>query len=97
MDKELSGILRQHDEMKRKHPDAILLFQMKNTYMTFKDDAVRSAEILGIAASDRQFEKGQIAKTASFPHEALDTFLPKLVRAGMRVVICEQLDNSRQK
>ncbi|MEZ3551229.1 DNA mismatch repair protein MutS [uncultured Duncaniella sp.] len=97
MDKELSGILRQHDEMKRKHPDAILLFRVKNTYMTFKDDAVKSAEILGIAASDRQFEKGQIAKTASFPHEALDTFLPKLVRAGMRVAICEQLDNSRQK
>ena len=87
----------QFDRMKEKHPDALLLFRTGNTYETYRQDAKKSSEILGIPVTSRTLDNGSNIKVASFPHEALDTYLPRLVRAGMRVAICEQLEDPKQK
>lgn len=89
-------ILEQFDRMKAKHPDAILLFRAGDFYETYRQDAVRASQILGLTTATRAVG-GQETKIAGFPHHALDTYLPKLVRAGMRVAICEQIEAPKQK
>ena len=90
-----SPLLKQYNEMKSKHPDAILLFRIGDFYETFKEDAVRASEILGITMTRRASGTGSI-ELAGFPHHALDTYLPKLVKSGARVAICEQLEQPKK-
>ena len=87
----------QFDRMKEKHPDALLLFRTGSTYEIYRQDAKKVSEILGTPVSTRTVGKEKNVDVASFPHEALDTYLPRLVRAGMRVAICEQLEELKQK
>lgn len=89
-------LMRQYFEIKSKHPDAILLFRVGDFYETFSDDAVAAAEILGITLTKRANGAAQYVELAGFPHHALDTYLPKLVRAGKRVAICDQLEDPKQ-
>ena len=89
-------VMEHFDRMKGKHPDAILLFRVGDFYETYKQDAVKASQILGITTANRKND-GQEVKIAGFPHHALDTYLPKLVRTGMRVAICEQLEDPKQK
>lgn len=88
-------LMLQYLEMKRKHPDAILLFRVGDFYETFSDDAIAASEILGITLTRRANGKAQSVELAGFPHHALDSYLPKLVRAGKRVAICEQLEDPK--
>lgn len=88
-------LMKQYIEMKRKHPDAILLFRVGDFYETFSDDAIATSEILGITLTRRANGSAQYVELAGFPHHALDTYLPKLVRAGKRVAICEQLEDPK--
>ncbi|MDE6770909.1 MAG: DNA mismatch repair protein MutS, partial [Muribaculaceae bacterium] len=85
----------QYLEMKKKHPDAILLFRVGDFYETFCEDAIAASEILGITLTRRANGKAQSVELAGFPHHALDSYLPKLVRAGRRVAICEQLEDPK--
>ena len=87
-------LLKQYAEMKKKHPDAILLFRVGDFYEIFSDDAKDAADILGITLTQRSNGKSKIY-LAGFPHHALDTYLSKLVRAGHRVAICEPLEDPR--
>lgn len=87
--------MKQYIEMKQKHPDAILLFRVGDFYETFSDDAITTSEILGITLTRRANGAAQYVELAGFPHHALDTYLPKLVRAGKRVAICEQLEDPK--
>lgn len=88
-------LMKQYMVMKEKHPDAILLFRVGDFYETFSDDAIASSEILGITLTRRANGAAQFVELAGFPHHALDTYLPKLVRAGKRVAICEQLEDPK--
>ncbi|MBD5355872.1 MAG: DNA mismatch repair protein MutS [Bacteroides sp.] len=88
-------LMTQYLEMKKKHPDAILLFRVGDFYETFCEDAIASSEILGITLTRRANGKAQSVELAGFPHHALDSYLPKLVRAGRRVAICEQLEDPK--
>ena len=88
-------LMKQYFEMKKKHPDAILLFRVGDFYETFSDDAIASSDILGITLTRRANGAAQYVELAGFPHHALDTYLPKLVRAGKRVAICEQLEDPK--
>jgi len=88
-------MMKQYVEIKRKHPDAILLFRVGDFYETFSDDAIVAAEILGITLTRRANGTAQFVELAGFPHHALDTYLPKLVRAGKRVAICDQLEDPK--
>ncbi len=88
-------LMKQYFEMKQKHPDAILLFRVGDFYETFCDDAVTASEILGITLTRRANGSAQSVELAGFPHHALDTYLPRLVRAGKRVAICEQLEDPK--
>ena len=88
-------LMKQYFEMKTKHPDAILLFRVGDFYETFCDDAISASEILGITLTRRANGSAQSIELAGFPHHALDTYLPKLVRAGKRVAICEQLEDPK--
>ncbi|MBQ5776665.1 MAG: DNA mismatch repair protein MutS [Bacteroidaceae bacterium] len=88
-------LMKQYFEMKGKHPDAILLFRVGDFYETFSDDAIAASEILGITLTRRANGVAQSVELAGFPHHALDTYLPKLVRAGKRVAICEQLEDPK--
>lgn len=93
-------IIKQYNDLKQKHPDALLLFRCGDFYETYKEDAVKASNILGITLtkhSKRMDEEGQPLKMAGFPYHALDTYLPKLIRAGERVAICDQLESPRQK
>lgn len=87
--------MKQYVEMKSKHPDAILLFRVGDFYETFSDDAIAASEILGITLTRRGNGSASSVELAGFPHHALDTYLPKLVRAGKRVAICEQLEDPK--
>lgn len=87
--------MKQYAEMKAKHPDAILLFRVGDFYETFSDDAIEASEILGITLTRRANGSAQYVELAGFPHHALDSYLPKLVRAGKRVAICEQLEDPK--
>ena len=88
-------LMSQYTEMKKKHPDAILLFRVGDFYETFSDDAVEASRILGITLTRRANGKAASVELAGFPHHALDAYLPKLVRAGKRVAICEQLEDPK--
>ncbi|HDZ40946.1 MAG TPA: DNA mismatch repair protein MutS [Bacteroidetes bacterium] len=88
-------LMKQYYSIKEKHPDAILLFRVGDFYETFGEDAIRSAEILGITLTRRANGAASWVELAGFPHHALDTYLPKLVRAGQRVAICEQLEDPK--
>ena len=83
-------LMKQYFEMKKKHPDAIMLYRVGDFYETFSTDAIVASEILGITLTKRAG-----SELAGFPHHALDTYLPKLVRAGKRVAICEQLEDPK--
>lgn len=87
----------QYHMMKMRHPDAVLLFRCGDFYETFADDAIALSEILGITLTRRpnQYRTGTIELTG-FPNHALDTYLPKIVRAGKRVAICEQIDEPKR-
>ena len=87
--------MKQFFEMKKKHPDAIMLYRVGDFYETFSTDAITASEILGITLTKRANGPGQHIELAGFPHHALDTYLPKLVRAGKRVAICEQLEDPK--
>lgn len=88
-------LMKQYVEMKKKHPDAVLLFRVGDFYETFADDAVTASEILGITLTRRANGAASHVALAGFPHHALDTYLPRLVRAGKRVAICEQLEDPK--
>ncbi|QIK56240.1 DNA mismatch repair protein MutS [Dysgonomonas sp. HDW5A] len=88
--------MKQYFEIKSKHPDAILLFRVGDFYETFSQDAIDTAEIVGITLTRRANGAAQFVELAGFPHHALDTYLPKLVRAGRRVAICDQLEDPKQ-
>ena len=90
-------LLKQYQEMKKKHPDAILMFRVGDFYEIFGKDAVAASEILGLTLTRRQSGIDSRIELAGFPHHALDTYLPKLVRAGKRVAICEQLEDPKLK
>ncbi len=88
-------LMKQYAEMKQKHPDAVLLFRVGDFYETFSDDAIIASQILGITLTRRANGSAQYVELAGFPHHALDSYLPKLVRAGKRVAICEQLEDPK--
>ncbi|WP_289747602.1 N-6 DNA methylase, partial [uncultured Bacteroides sp.] len=90
-------LMQQYQEMKKKHPDAVLLFRVGDFYEIFGKDAVIASDILGITLTRRANGKENFIELAGFPHHALDTYLPKLVRAGKRVAICEQLEDPKLK
>jgi len=89
-------LMKQYYQVKEKHPDAILLFRVGDFYETFSDDAIKASEILGITLTRRANGSAQSVELAGFPHHALDTYLPKLVRAGMRVAVCDQLEDPKK-
>ncbi len=88
-------LMKQYYAIKGKHPDAVLLFRVGDFYETFGEDAIKAAEILGITLTRRANGSASYVELAGFPHHALDTYLPKLVRAGQRVAICEQLEDPK--
>jgi DNA mismatch repair protein MutS len=88
-------LMKQYYSIKGKHPDAILLFRVGDFYETFGGDAIRTAEILGITLARRANGSAAFVELAGFPYHALDTYLPRLVRAGQRVAICEQLEDPK--
>ncbi len=88
-------LMKQYYNIKTKHPDAILLFRVGDFYETFGEDAIRTAEILGITLTRRANGSASFVELAGFPYHALDTYLPRLVRAGQRVAICEQLEDPK--
>lgn len=87
--------MKQYYGIKEKHPDAILLFRVGDFYETFSDDAIKASEILGITLTKRANGAATFVELAGFPYHAIDTYLPKLVRAGQRVAICEQLEDPK--
>ena len=87
--------MKQYYSIKAKHPDAVLLFRVGDFYETFGEDAIRAAEILGITLTRRANGAASYVELAGFPYHALDTYLPRLVRAGQRVAICEQLEDPK--
>lgn len=97
---ELSPMLKQFYELKAKHPDAVILFRCGDFYETYGIDAEEASKILGITITKnikRKDKDGKPLALAGFPHHALDTYLPKLIRAGKRVAICDQLEDPRTK
>ena len=90
--KELSPIMKQFHDLKEQHPDAVLLFRVGDFYETYGEDAETASQILGIVITTRNTDG---TKMAGFPHHALDTYLPKLVRAGKRIAICDQLEDPK--
>jgi DNA mismatch repair protein MutS len=94
-DIELTPMMKQFLDLKAKHPDAVLLFRCGDFYETYSKDAVIAAEILGIALTRRANGKEKTIEMAGFPHHALDTYPPKLIRAGKRVAICDQLEDPK--
>ena len=91
----LTPMMKQFLDLKAKHPDAVMLFRCGDFYETYSTDAVVAAEILGITLTKRANGKEKTVEMAGFPHHALDTYLPKLVRAGKRVAICDQLEDPK--
>jgi DNA mismatch repair protein MutS len=89
-------LMQQHNAIKQKYPDAILLFRVGDFYETFGNDAVIAANVLGITLTKRNNGNADSSQLAGFPHHALDTYLHKLVKAGYRVAICDQLEDPKQ-
>ena len=87
-------LMKQYNQIKAKHPQALLLFRVGDFYETFGEDAIIAAKILGIVLTNRN-NGGSKLELAGFPHHSLDTYLPKLVRAGQRVAICDQLEDPK--
>ena len=101
-EKTMTPFMKQFNELKSKHPEAILLFRIGDFYEAYDEDATKIGEILGITVTRKFNSKdkgsdGHALKLAGFPHHALDTYLPKLIRAGVRVAICDQLDSKVMK
>ena len=88
-------LMKQYEEMKKKHPDAVLLFRVGDFYEIFGEDAIIASDILGITLTRRANGRDKYINLAGFPHHALDVYLPKIVRAGHRVAICEQLEDPK--
>lgn len=88
-------LMKQYNSIKAKHPDALLLFRVGDFYETFGEDAIKTANILGIVLTKRANGAAAYIELAGFPHHSLETYLPKLVRAGMRVAICDQLEDPK--
>ncbi len=93
--KKVTPLMQQYNSIKTKHPDALLLFRVGDFYETFGEDAVKAAQILDIVLTQRN-NGGDQTPLAGFPHHSLNTYLPKLVRAGQRVAICDQLEDPKQ-
>lgn len=96
------SIMEQYNELKEKHPGAVLLFRIGDFYEAYDDDATKIGEILGVTITRRLKSKekgsdGHTLRLAGFPYHALDTYLPKLIRAGLRVAICDHLDSKVTK
>ena len=96
-DTSLPPMMKQFYQLKAKHPNAIMLFRCGDFYETYGDDAIEASKILGITLTRRNNGASQGAEMAGFPHHALDTYLPKLIRAGKRVAICDQLEDPKKK
>ena len=90
----MSPLLKQFDELKAKHPEALILFRCGDFYESYREDAVALSEVLGITLTKRSSDN---INMAGFPYHALDTYLPKLIRAGKRVAICDQIDAPNTK
>ncbi len=88
-------LMKQYNTIKARYPDALLLFRVGDFYETFGSDAVKAANILGIVLTKRANGYASFIELAGFPHHSLDTYLPKLVRAGQRVAICDQLEDPK--
>ena len=92
----LTPMMKQYFEFKAQHPDAVLLFRCGDFYETYSEDAIIASEILGITLTKRaNGGQSKVVEMAGFPHHALDTYLPKLIRAGKRVAICDQLEDPK--
>lgn len=97
MKNEKSPLLKQFEDLKKKHPEALLLFRCGDFYETYNEDAEACASILGITLTERRtLYKEDATKIAGFPYHALDAYLPKLIRAGKRVAICDQMENPKE-
>ncbi|MDR1584931.1 MAG: DNA mismatch repair protein MutS [Prevotellaceae bacterium] len=88
-------LMKQYNDIKAQYPDAVLLFRCGDFYETFSDDAILASDVLGITLTKRANGSAKTVELAGFPHHALDTYLPKLVRAGLRVAICDQLEDPK--
>ena len=88
-------LMKQYFEVKGKHPDALLLFRVGDFYETFGDDAVIASKVLGIVLTKRANGSAQHVELAGFPHHSIETYLPKLVRAGYKVAVCDQLEDPK--
>lgn len=88
-------LMKQYSAIKAKYPDALLLFRVGDFYETFGDDAIKASNILGIVLTRRANGAASFVELAGFPHHSIDTYLPKLVRAGLRVAICDQLEDPK--
>lgn len=91
-------MMKQFHELKSKHPDALLMFRCGDFYEMYEEDAVAASKILGIILTESRSAKGRDGKPirmAGFPHHALDSYLPRLIRAGRRIAICDQLEDPR--
>ena len=92
---QLTPMMKQFYDLKAKNPDAILLFRCGDFYETYAKDAVTAAQVLGITLTRRNNKEQSATEMAGFPHHALDTYLPRLIRAGFRVAICDQLEDPK--
>ena len=92
----VSPLMQQYNSIKTKYPDALLLFRVGDFYETFGSDAVRAAKILGIILTKRGAGSASETELAGFPHHSLNTYLPKLVKSGLRVAICDQLEDPKK-
>ena len=88
-------LMKQYNEIKAKHPQALLLFRVGDFYETFGEDAITTSKVLGIILTKRGAGSSSEIELAGFPHHSLDSYLPKLVRAGFRVAICDQLEDPK--
>ena len=91
MNKELSPMMKQYHELKEKHPNTMLIFRCGDFYETYEEDAVEASKVLGITLTKRSSDN---TRMAGFPHFSLDIYLPKLIRTGHRVAICDQLEGA---
>lgn len=88
-------LMKQYNQIKARHPEALLLFRVGDFYETFGEDAIKTSRILGIILTKRKNGSGREIELAGFPYHSLDVYLPKLVRAGQRVAICDQLEDPK--
>ena len=88
-------LMKQYNAIKAKYPDALLLFRVGDFYETFGEDAIKASAILGIVLTRRANGQASYIELAGFPHHSIDTYLPKLVKAGYRVAICDQLEDPK--